>query len=89
MICAGAEEGKDACKGDGGSPLVCQAVSGRWHVVGMVSWGIGCGEAERPAVYTNVHEYLDFIYSLIGPCSDGNWYKKDAGRNPNVSCPGE
>jgi len=88
-ICAGAEEGKDACKGDGGSPLVCQAVSGRWHVVGMVSWGIGCGEAERPAVYTNVHEYLDFIYSLIGPCSDGNWYKKDAGRNPSVSCPGE
>lgn len=88
-ICAGAEEGKDACKGDGGSPLVCQAVSGRWHVVGMVSWGIGCGEADRPAVYTNVHEYLDFIYSLIGPCSDGNWYKKGAGRNPSITCPGE
>ena len=68
---------------------MCQAVSGRWHVVGMVSWGIGCGEAERPAVYTNVHEYLDFIYSLIGPCSDGNWYKKGAGRRPDVSCPGE
>merc|ERR1712217_534651 len=42
-ICAGGEAGKDTCNGDGGSPLVCQAVSGRWHVVGLVSWGIDCG----------------------------------------------
>ena len=27
------EPGKDTCSGDGGSPLVCQAVSGRWHVM--------------------------------------------------------
>ena len=25
MICAGGEEGKDACEGDGGGPLVCKA----------------------------------------------------------------
>jgi len=88
-ICAGGEAGKDTCSGDGGSPLVCQAVSGRWHVVGLVSWGIGCGVEGRPAVYTNVFNYIDFIYSLIGPCSDGNWYKRGAGRNPSVTCPGE
>merc|ERR1711971_699809 len=41
-VCAGTETGKDACTGDGGSPLVCQAQSGRWTVVGLVSWGIGC-----------------------------------------------
>jgi len=88
-VCAGGEAGKDTCSGDGGSPLVCQAVSGRWHVVGLVSWGIGCGVEGRPAVYTNVFHYRDFIYSLIGPCSDGNWYKRGAGRNPSVTCPGE
>merc|ERR1711974_485573 len=41
-ICAGGEIGKDACTGDGGSPLVCQAQSGRWTVVGLVTWGVGC-----------------------------------------------
>merc|ERR1711902_278184 len=34
-VCAGTENGKDACTGDGGSPLVCQAQSGRWTVVGL------------------------------------------------------
>merc|ERR1711976_125465 len=88
-ICAGGEKGKDTCSGDGGSPLVCQAVSGRFHVVGLVSWGIGCGVEGRPAIYTNVYEYVDFIYSLMGPCSDGNFYVRGAGRNPAITCPDE
>ncbi len=29
-ICAGGETGKDACDGDGGAPLVCQAKEGNW-----------------------------------------------------------
>merc|ERR1712061_769620 len=62
-ICAGGEVGKDACVGDGGSPLVCQAQSGRWTVVGLVSWGIGCG-SHVPGVYTNVHHYKQWINSI-------------------------
>jgi len=62
-VCAGTETGKDACTGDGGSPLVCQAQSGRWTVVGLVAWGIGCA-TELPGVYTNVHHYKNWINSI-------------------------
>merc|ERR1712137_212152 len=55
-VCAGGEVGKDACTGDGGSPLVCQAQSGRWTVVGLVTWGVGCG-SDTPGVYAKVSEW--------------------------------
>jgi len=60
-ICAGGEKGKDACEGDGGAPLVCQADTGRWYVVGLVTWGVGCAEPDVPGVYANVHNMLSFI----------------------------
>ena len=61
-ICAGGEVGKDACTGDGGSPLVCQAQSGRWTVVGLVSWGIGCA-SDLPGVYVDIYQFRDWINS--------------------------
>jgi len=64
-ICAGGEKGKDACEGDGGAPLVCQANTGRWYVMGLVTWGSqeDCGTENIPGVYANVHYMLDFILS--------------------------
>jgi len=59
-VCAGGEVGKDACTGDGGSPLVCQARSGRWTVVGLVTWGVGCAE-QLPGVYVRVSQFRDWI----------------------------
>ena len=59
-LCAGGEPGKDACTGDGGSPLVCQAQSGRWTLVGLVAWGVGCA-SETPGVYVNVAHFRDWI----------------------------
>ncbi|XP_055906265.1 phenoloxidase-activating factor 2 isoform X2 [Eupeodes corollae] len=64
FICAGGENGKDACTGDGGSPLVCQN-NGVWYVVGMVAWGIGCATAGIPGVYVNIATYLSWIQSTI------------------------
>ena len=54
FMCAGGVQGVDTCKGDGGSPLVCKQRSGPWYQAGIVSWGIGCGEKDVPAVYASV-----------------------------------
>lgn len=62
FICAGGEVGKDTCKGDGGSPLVCPIPGTRNQYVqaGIVAWGIGCGE-EIPGVYASIGELRPWI----------------------------
>ena len=63
FVCAGGEAGKDTCKGDGGSPLVCpvQPNSDRYYQTGIVAWGIGCGENQIPGVYVNVAGFRNWI----------------------------
>jgi len=62
MICAGyILGGKDSCQGDSGGPLVIREADSRYTLVGVVSWGDGCGRAYMPGVYTKVSDYIDWI----------------------------
>jgi kallikrein len=56
FVCAGGKKNRDSCKGGGGSPLVCPLLEDRMRFVqvGIVSWGIGCGNVGVPGVYVNV-----------------------------------
>lgn len=91
FTCAGGEAGKDACRGDGGGPLVCKGPgldegTERFTQVGIVAWGIGCGEENVPGVYTDVAAqvcWIDWTMAcrdinhvfINGPeCND--WYEK-------------
>uniref|UniRef100_T1JFG6 Peptidase S1 domain-containing protein n=1 Tax=Strigamia maritima TaxID=126957 RepID=T1JFG6_STRMM len=65
MICAGYDEGgRSVCQGDSGGPLVCK-VDGKWHLVGVTSWGVGCAQRGYPGVYSRVTDYLPWINAKI------------------------
>jgi len=71
MLCAKAEDGmggKDACQGDSGGPLVTKedgsdgvTAGQNYELIGVVSWGIGCGLATKPGVYARVTEQINWI----------------------------
>ncbi|XP_075982474.1 transmembrane protease serine 9-like [Anticarsia gemmatalis] len=58
MLCAGWLDvgGRDACSGDTGGPLYHHGV-----VVGISSFGIGCGDPQYPGVYTRVSRFTSWI----------------------------
>ncbi|KAF7272904.1 hypothetical protein GWI33_014341 [Rhynchophorus ferrugineus] len=63
FICAGGETNKDACKGDGGGPLICslEGKPQRYQQVGIVSWGLTCGMSYAPGVYVNLVMFSEWI----------------------------
>ncbi|XP_041979584.1 serine protease persephone-like [Aricia agestis] len=70
QICAGDQNGlKDSCQGDSGGPLqVLNSDDSRYRLVGITSFGRGCG-SPVPGVYTRVAHYLDWIETNVWPQS--------------------
>lgn len=61
VLCAGILGQRiDACEGDSGGPMVT-LYHGTWFLVGLVSWGEGCGQIDRLGIYTKVSNYNDWI----------------------------
>ncbi len=61
MVCAGlASGGQDSCFGDSGGPLVIGRNESA-ALVGIVSWGFGCGQPEKYGVYTRIDAIGEWI----------------------------
>jgi len=73
QICAGGalNEPKDTCQGDSGGPLhvvlLDTGFTKVYNIIGVTSFGKGCGIANIPGVYTRVSHFVPWIESIVWP----------------------
>lgn len=61
MFCAGIPgDIRDSCHGDSGGPMVVK-FKNTWFLLGLVSWGEGCGDPNNFGIYTKISSYLEWI----------------------------
>ncbi|HEX3421810.1 MAG TPA: serine protease [Sphingomicrobium sp.] len=69
-VCALGLNNTDSCQGDSGGPLVYYTRKGP-RLVGIVSFGPGCGLANTPGVYTDVAYYRSWILGAMKQAKPG------------------
>ena len=71
QLCAGVPAGGvDTCQGDSGGPLYYIHDNNELSLAGITSWGIGCGLAESPGIYTRVSSFRTWIDDTIANETD-------------------
>ncbi|KAK5649792.1 hypothetical protein RI129_000821 [Pyrocoelia pectoralis] len=71
QACAGGKDGKDACHGDSGGPLMTTFKKkdvldeDQWYQEGIIYRGIGCGRKGVPSLYTRISRYSRWILNTI------------------------
>lgn len=57
---------KDSCQDDSGGPLVVKSgVNGMDVLIGVTSWGRGCGQAGYPGMYARVSTGRTFMNQYV------------------------
>uniref|UniRef100_F7AUF7 Transmembrane serine protease 12 n=1 Tax=Monodelphis domestica TaxID=13616 RepID=F7AUF7_MONDO len=66
-FCAGEEAGTvDTCMGDSGGPFMCYIPeSKRYFLMGITSFGFGCGKKNFPGIYTEVQFYKMGVNNIL------------------------
>lgn len=73
VLCAGVLGQKmDACEGDSGGPMVT-LYRDTWFLLGLVSWGEGCGREDKLGIYTKVSNYNEWINRVREEWDNGRY----------------